>query len=300
MMMKRYSVIMPALLFFCGVSFAAPATGLKADLPIDTKLFKTTADYFKAKVPKKIYRAYKDGKSPSHWSDNGLSPEACVEYKPGEETAVVYVPAAYDGSAAYGVYVHISPGAKGLSPSKDWQDLMDRMKLIYVSPNKTQNGSPCWRRVVLSMDSLATVKAHYKVNDKRVYVGGLSGGGHIGMMCQMLYPEHFQGAISHAAQSYLPSNREGDFGHFPGLSLTDAKSEVRKDRKWAVISGTKDQNYKIIIETSKAWKTAKFQYTFFDVKDMGHNNAPAEALEQALVWMGADQEPKKTGLSTLK
>jgi predicted esterase len=299
-MMKSMYVVVSTLLFLCSASLAAPETGLNVNVPIDIKLFKTTTDYFKAKVPKKIYRAYKDGKAPSHWKDNGLSPEECVDYKPDEQTTVVYVPSAYDGTTAYGVYVHISPGARGISPSKDWQTLMDRMKMIYVSPNKTQNQSPCWRRVVLAMDSLATVKTHYKINDKRVYVGGLSGGGHMGMMCQMLYPEHFQGAISHAAQSYLPSNRENDFGHFPGLSLTDAKSEVRKDRKWAVISGSKDQNYKIIQETGKAWKAAKFLYTFFDVKDMGHENAPAEALEQAFVWMGADQEPKKTGLSKMK
>jgi hypothetical protein len=298
--MKRLLVMVGVGCLGYGLSFGAVETGLKKDVSIDTRMFKTTPDYFKAKVPKKIYRAYKDGKSPSNWKDNGMTPEQAVEYKAGEENMVVYVPAAYDGTKPYGVYVHISPGAQGIAPSKEWQALMDKLNMIYLSPNKTQNDSPAWRRVVLAVDGFATVKAHYKINEKRVYVGGLSGGGHMGMMCQMLYPEIFQGAISHAAQSYLPGNREGDFGHFPGLTLTDAKSEVRKDRKWVVISGPKDQNYKIIQETSKAWTTAKFPYTFIDVENMGHENAPAEALEKAFIWMGADKEsPKTTGLRKL-
>lgn len=300
-MLKTICTLAVAALFVPAFGHAepqpAPQTGLNPALPLDTKLFKTTKDYFKARIPKKIYTAFKDGRIPTNWGKdvNSMTPEKCVEYNAAEESTVLYVPATYDGSAAFGVYLHNSPGGQGIQPSAEWQALMDKLKLIYISPNRAQNESPAWRRIVLAMDSLATVKAHYKIDANRAYVGGWSGGGHVGMLCQMLYPEYFQGAISHAAQSYLPAPMPGGGGggHFPGLTLADAKSELRKQRKWAVIFGDKDGNYQAILDTSKQWKDERFQYKPFFVKGMEHENASAAALEEALVWMGADQKPKK-------
>ncbi len=105
------------------------------------------------------------------------------------------------------------------------------------------------------------------------------------MMCQMIYPEIFRGTVSHAAQSYLP--QRNTCGHFPGLKPADTQRKPRKDRKWAVVSGDKDQNCKEIIESSKRWDDGKFKYKFFDVPGMGHTNASGKVLEEILTWLGA-------------
>ena len=76
------------------------------------------------------------------------------------------------------------------------------------------------------------------------------------------------------------------FSHFAGLSLIDAKKPPRKERKWVVISGNLDQNYDAIKKTSKEWLHAHFLYRFIDVPGMAHENAPAPALEEALLWIG--------------
>jgi poly(3-hydroxybutyrate) depolymerase len=187
--------------------------------------------------------------------------------------------------------VHINPTEGGLRPPKEWQAVLDKMHLIFVSPNKASNNVSMLRRVVLGLDSLATVKAKFKVDPARVYVGGFSGGGHMAMLSGMMYPEIYQGAISHAAQSILP-------GHFPGLSLFDTKSAPRAKHKWCVISGDKDKNYARVKETSKDWERARFLYKFIDVPGMGHEPAPASAFEEALLWIGAglpDKDKKKAG-----
>lgn len=295
-LMRQHRKVYPILLtmlfaMMLNTASAEPKTGLQTDVPIDAKLFKTTADYFKAKIPRKMRKAYKNNEVPASWNANGIPPDECIEYNPDEHAAMLYVPKSYDGTVPFGIYLHIAPAGRGTRPSGEWQALMDKLKLIYVSPHKTGNNTPTWRRMVLAMDSMATVKSHYKIDEKRVYVGGLSGGGHLAMLCQMVYPEYFQGAISHAAQSYLPNKRS--FGHFPGLKLSDAKSPPRKKKnKWCVISGNKDGNYGRIKETSKEWERAKFQYKFFDIDGMGHHDAPVEALEEALLWMGAGKLPE--------
>ena len=285
--MPQFLRYLSLVLLCCAKAGAEP--GLRADLPINHKLFSSTEGYFEGRVPNKIYRAYKKNKVPASWKANGMSPEACIEYDASEQSAVTYVPDSYDGNTPFGIYIHISPSNKGISPSLSWKELMETFQLIYISPNKTQNATPSWRRIALAMDSLATAKSQFNIEEDRVFIGGLSGGGHIAMMCQMIYPEFFQGAISHAAQSYLPSKKH--FGHFPGLRLTDAQSTPRKEKKWVVISGNKDSNYKEILKTSMAWEDAGFKYKFFDIKGMKHQNAPGSALEQALHWIGAS--PKK-------
>jgi hypothetical protein len=269
-------------------------TGLMDNYSIDTKLFSKKEDYFKATVPNKFYKACKNNEVPSGWETEKETPEKSVGYGPGEHTTVVFVPANYDGNSAFGIYLHVSPSKQGISPSQEWQALMEKLKLIYISANGTENDSPMWRRVVLGMDSMAMVKKHYKIDNMRVYVGGLSGGGHICMLTQMLYPEYFQGAISHAAQSYLPSER--NCGHFPGLTMTDILKEPRKSKKWAVIGGDKDFNYQAILTTTEEWKKTKMKYKYFFVQGMGHGNASAAALEEALIWMGAGKTiPAETG-----
>lgn len=270
----------------CSAALAESQTGLIADLPLDTKLFATAKEYYKEKIPRKVFKAYDEGNIPSTWKGNEMPVDECINYNPAEHTTLIYVPKDYTESGGFGVYLHNSPGDRGISPSDEWKALMDKFKLIYISPHKASNNIPDMRRLVLAMDSLATVKKHYKIDDKRVYVGGLSGGGHIGMMCQMVYAELFNGAISHAAQSYLPDR---GCGHFPGLALADAKSTPRKKLKWCVVSGDQDNNYKAILETSKEWDAAGFMYKFIDIKGMGHDNASGPALEEALVWVGADQ-----------
>ena len=284
--MKKSIWVILSNLFFLGICVGEPQVGLNTTFHIDKKLFPKTRDYYKKSVPKKVYRAYERGDIPKSWAGaNKYSPQKCIEYNQTEATAVIYVPKNYDGTQKYGMYIHNSPMERGIKPPKEWMELMDKFKLIYISPNKASNKTPHWRRIVLAMDAMASVKAHYYIDDKRVFVGGLSGGGHIGMMCQMLYPEYFQAAISHAAQSYLP--RETSHGHFQGLSLSDTKKSPRRKKKRIIISGDKDKNYKEILETSKKWRRYKFEYKFFDVKGMKHTNAPASALEEALLWAGA-------------
>lgn len=292
--MNRFaSSLLIAGLLQCGCLPAAraeeaPRTGLMNDYAISAKLFPSTVDYFKAPVPGEMYRAFKSGNVPSAWVEmNRLPPEECVEFDPKEHSTVLFVPKSYDGGEPFGVYVHVSPGVGGLKPDAEYQAVMEKLKLILVSPNKAGNSESLWRRVALAMDSLATVCANYRVASNRVFVGGLSGGGHIAFVCHMLYPERFQGAVSHAAQSYLPTS--GSSGHFPGLDLSDARSSPRRDRRWVIISGPKDRNYQEILKTNPPWTAAKIPFRFIDVPDMGHQKAPAPALEEALVWIAGNE-----------
>ena len=258
-----------------------PPTGWRKLVPITATLYPETKEYFKDKVRRSSLAAFESGVA---WPDSNRGPsEGWLKRDFEKDTCQIYVPASYDGKTAYGLYLHITPVPNGnLLP--EWTEAFDELKLIAVSAQNVGNGLPMWRRVRLSVDALALVKEEYKIDSARIAVGGLSGGGHMAMLTAALFPELFVGAVSHAAQSYLPSG--GNFGHFPGMTIRDFKRGKRKEMKWLVVSGNKDQNYGKILRSSESWKREKLDYRFLDIPGMGHHPAKKDDLLTALQWIG--------------
>ena len=258
-------------------------TGWIRDFAIAKPAFAETKLYLTHRNAKAVYQAFAKGDFPPDWSTNKKDAKAEFAYDAATAKTIVYVPASYDGSKPFGVYLHVSPGEEGEN-MEGYAPVMDRLNLIYISPKGTSNDQPMLRRVKLAVDALSAVRAQYRTDPKRIGIGGYSGGGHMSMLIHAMFPETFMGSVSHAAQSYLP--KPGGCGHFPGLEARDLKSGDLKDHKWCVISGDKDQNYAEIQQTSKAWEANRMNYKFFDVPGMAHSNAEPERLEAALKWIG--------------
>jgi len=250
-------------------------TGRFNNKPIHSRLFPEAKDYFKNTDRKKVMQ---DAGRDAHGKVNSGGVEKWMKRDFANDTCTIYVPSSYDGSAAYGIFLFINPSPSAYI-NKAWHPIFDEFKMIAVSANNVDNGVAYVRRVCLSMDALATVEKDYKIDPTRRVVAGTSGGGHMAMLTAAMFPEMFLGAISSAAQSYLP-------GHFPGLDLGDFKRGARKKNKWLVISGDKDNNYQEILKTSKDWKAARLQYTFIDVPGMKHTHPPADRLPECLEWLG--------------
>ncbi len=286
------NLIICCLALFCGTVWSSAQTstppeplksGLHDKLPVNVKFAKNARTFLRMPPVKKVMETYRDpGFGPNRWASefNKGDPEKWIDYADG--LMVVYIPDNYDGSEAFGVYLHIFPtsSSKGtISVPSGYQEVLREKKMIFVSPYSVENEKPDLERIARALDALATVKTRVKVDEKRIIVGGTSGGGHMAFFTQMLFPEMFKGAVSHAAQSYLP-------GHFPGYDLNDCKKGPRRSKvKWAVVSGNKDYNYKEIQDTSKVWKSNNMPYRFFDVPGMGHTVAPAKEFKEILTWI---------------
>ena len=258
-------------------------TGWLQDFAIAKPAFAEATLYLSHPNAKAVYQAFSKGEFSPTWTTNKKDVKTEFAYDAGTAKTIVYVPASYDGTKPFGVYLHVSPGNDGENVI-GYAPVMDRLNLIYISPKGTSNDQPMLRRVKLAVDALSSVQGQYRTDPKRIGVGGYSGGGHMGMLIHAMFPDTFMGSVSHAAQSYLPHS--GGSGHFPGLDARDLKSGVLKDHKWCVISGDKDQNYAEIQKTSLLWETNRMNYKFFDVQGMAHSDAAPEQLEAALRWIG--------------
>jgi predicted esterase len=256
-------------------------TGWMDHIAFEKPAYASTKEYLEEANAMAIYKAIARGDFPKEWAANKGTVEEMFSYDKG--AMIVYIPASYNPAKPMGVYLHISPGDNG-GTHKNYMPIMDRFSMIHLSPKGTSNSQPMLRRAKLAVDALAEVKKQWKVDEKRVCVGGLSGGGHMAMFTHAMFPQWFSASISHAAQIYLPLG--GSCGHFPGLEARDITGKDCKDHKWVVISGDKDFNYKEILKTTDDWKAARANYLFIDVPGMGHTNASPERLEEALKWAG--------------
>lgn len=256
-------------------------TGYRPDLPITARLFPDLDGYCRDRTRREVFLAFEDGAFADAPTGND-DPERWMARDPEKDRYNLYVPASYDGSEPYGLYLHIAPSDGGNYPPA-WHAVFDERKMIAVSARAVGNGVPMMRRVTLSVDAMETVMKDHIVDSKRCVVGGLSGGGHMAMLTAAMFPERFAGAVSHAAQSYLPGDSGGS--HFPGMDLRDFGRSPRDELKWVVISGDKDKNYGEIQKTSELWLEEKLSYRFIDVPGMGHVNAAPEDFAKALDWI---------------
>lgn len=112
-----------------------------------------------------------------------------------EETFQVYVPKAYDGSEPYGVFVWISSGDSG-RVERSFANLLDTYKLIWIGADKSGNGQGITRRrLPLALDGAHNIQKLYKIDPRRVYLGGVSGGGRSASQVAIQYADVFTGAI---------------------------------------------------------------------------------------------------------
>ena len=265
-------------------------TGHRKDLPISHRLFPEVDDYYRDRDRRSMRKALESGAEDDQEIYLKGNFDEWIKRDPALDTYQIYVPPSYDGTKPYGLLIYVNPGYPHNLPS-EWFPLFDSFKLIAVAADNVGNDKTMPRRIQTSMDALATAEKLYQIDPERRVVTGLSGGGHMAMVIAANYPDYFIGAVSHAAQSYLPSAAGYGHGHFPGFTLDDFTSSKRKHLKWIVVSGDKDFNYQAILDTSKKWDENKLQYRFLDVPGMGHQHSEPGPLKEALLWVGLKEMP---------
>ena len=221
--------------------------------------------------------------------------QAGLRYELTNEHAALFVPPNYDESQLFGVYVFVNAGEGARLPDQTYRGLFGKLKLIYIAARGSGNQEVLSRRLGLALDSLATVKAAYRIDPNRCYVGGVSGGGITATMIAYLRPEHFRAAINIARGALLEPYRmkettpvfggrsyEAGTTYPPFLPHIDDRhgklSMAYHDKRWVFISGPEDFNYEFSQASGAQWRKHGYRAKAFDVPGMAHTNAPVDAL----------------------
>ncbi|WP_411825607.1 hypothetical protein [Luteolibacter sp. AS25] len=262
--------------------------GMRKNAAISHRYGETTEEYFQGPFGKKMREFYDTERSICDVPASGLfmKCDEAVAWK--DATMLVYCPTTYKGeSTPMGVYISIAPGPASLKMKAGYEEVLGNLNMIYASPSGASNKNADVRRMALALDTLATIRKEYVIDEDRIFVGGSSGGGAMSSWMAVYFPE-FRGAINQVRNAYIPSD-----SCFPTIDEGDIRPLTRRKQAYAFVTGPKDSNYKAIVDCIPSWEEKNFIVKLFDIPGMGHSQASADSLEKALRWAEESSDPPK-------
>lgn len=185
----------------------------------------------------------------------------------------VHVPKNYSPSKPAGVLVYINSGNGGKLPGK-WKILMEKHNLIWIGADNAGNDYYTYWRMVMAREGLRRLKETHEINDERVYVSGMSGGGRVSSLIAMRDPDVFKGAI-YLCGCNVPNK--------------DAKKiKIAKDNYYVLLSGTKDFNLPGTKTVHQFYQANKIKNSkLVVVNGLAHRTPEAKEMDEALEYLNS-------------
>jgi hypothetical protein len=202
-----------------------------------------------------------------------------------KESFEIFVPKNYSGKEAFGVFAFMNSGDSMTMP-REWAAVMEKEKLICLIPQKIGNDQPFSRRVGLALIGILKTVEWYKIDPRRIYTGGMSGGARCSLQLACLHNDVIAGNISICGANFyepVPKVKAVDTSNYgvwpvPHDRIAAAKKKVR----FAFITGANDFRYGNILDIYQGGFVKNgFQATLIDQPNMGHQMCSPESLLEA-------------------
>jgi hypothetical protein len=228
--------------------------------------------------------------------DLAAAESAKVDYTLPDESFEIYVPKTYDGEKPAGLFVYVSPGPSG-KPPKNWLKSMDDHGLIWVSPNKVGNDRFVRPRMGLAIDAAHNMPKRYKIDPRRIYVAGVSGGGRVASMLGVGFPDVFTGGGFYMIgcnfyRQERSAEQDGVFRRSYNVPPTKIY-QLAKRTKHVFLTGDTDGNREQTQLYYTGFRRDGFDHsTCLQVPGMGHRAPDAEWFEKGIAALEEVIEPK--------
>ena len=127
------------------------------------------------------------------------------------QSYALFLPRAYTADRAFPVILAFDPGGRGRTPVERYQAAADQYGFIVAGSNNSRNNSPDIGRAVAAMS--ADVLSRFRVDERRLYVAGMSGGARVAFSVALGSPDHVAGVI--ASSAGYPDNKPRKALPFP-------------------------------------------------------------------------------------
>ena len=210
---------------------------------------------------------------------------ACAEQNPAFQT---YVPPSYRSEKPAGLIVYVSPIKSG-EVSDTWKSTLDHRNVIWVSVNESGNSMTSEQRISEATASLAFIDEKYILDDRRIYIAGMSGGARIASFVAALRPDLFNGGLFFCGVDPW-SERDVD----PWIESPPEDFDTMKENRYVFVSGTEDFKLAATARVYRNYKKAGIEDSKLIVVDgMGHELPDAETFDRAMDFLDRELEPKK-------
>ncbi len=193
------------------------------------------------------------------------------------ERFAVHVPPEAPPPSGYALMVFVPPWEEAIVPVQ-WVPMLDRNHLIYVSAANSGNTEDVLdRREPLALLSEYNMVKRYRVDPRRIYIGGFSGGSRIALRLALAYPDVFRGALLDAGSDPIGTMK------IP-LPPAGLMRQFQDSSRVVYLTGADDT---IRLDQGQASRQSLHDWCVFDVDILtapstGHELADAKILERAL------------------
>jgi len=205
-----------------------------------------------------------------------------------KERFTLYVPGGAPPPEGYGLLVFVAPWPEPTRP-RQWQLPLNRHRLIFVSATNSGNdASVLDRRLPLALLGYENVRLRYRIDPKRVYIGGLSGGSRVAEITALAYPDVFRSALLNAGSDPI--------GGQSGIYLPPADL-FEKFQKTRIVFATGDKD-ELNLRDDGATRASLKEWCVFDVevrtaRGLGHEPLDAPNLDRALSALDEHSAPDR-------
>jgi len=197
--------------------------------------------------------------------ETAISPDEQITWE-------VYVPDSYQSEKPAGLMVYISPSKSGEIPQR-WKSVMDRYNIIWISANRSGNKVLVARRAIFAIVAPTLASKHYKIDNERIYLSGLSGGGKMAGMVAADYPHLFKGAIYTCGIESLEKHPPKQF-------------ELFKQNHYVFVTGTLDH---ALEKTKKVYRqyirSGVENSKLMVIRNMTHRNPGNSDFDKAIQYL---------------
>ena len=178
------------------------------------------------------------------------------------------------GKSPSGVLVFVKSGESGEMPP-DWPAQLDAQNLIWIAADDFGNEHPSSQRILAAIAALKFMESTETIDAKRLYVGGISGGGRIASQIMTRFPQYFRGALFIVGADFWTASEK------PLLPQIVAN-------RYVFITGSADFNQLSMQRMYKNYRQAGVsEAMLMDLPHFGHQFPNAEQLGKAIDFLDA-------------
>lgn len=208
-----------------------------------------------------------------------------------KEEFQLIIPKNYRPDEPWGLFIWISPSHTPNIPAA-WEAALASRKLLFVGALRSGNARDIFDRIRMAVDANVGMRQKFRIDDRRVYISGFSGGARVASMLGVAFADLFTGAMPFMGVNFHTDLPMGNGKQYPpGYIPDDDVLAIAKKRRYVLVTGEKDFNR---AETRAAEehgfrKEGYAHVLCLEVSALGHAMPDAQWLEQGLAFLDRDK-----------
>ena len=190
-----------------------------------------------------------------------------------------------------GVIVFMSPYIRYPEVPKGWESVLEKEKLIYITPQNVSNKQKYDRKMGLAVTAAMKISELFEVDEDRIYLAGFDGGAQVACRTSYYHSDIFAGVIAicgaqfHKDVSVKRAATRDSSMIFTGVA--GFANAARSNVKYAIVTGSRSHRYASVLDIYEGgFMKEKFQAKLIAVPGMAHTICDGGTFSQALSFIG--------------